>query len=100
MRVPPNTGYATSVAFLEEDSYLVAIYINRGDGAEAVVDPDARWTLQRDAVLSSAGYSIYEGWPLTGRVVHTLVRGRFVLRDGALQEAGIGTGRYVRRRLD
>jgi hypothetical protein len=66
----------------------------------AVVDPDARWTLQRDAVLSSAGYSIYEGWPLTGRVVHTLVRGRFVLRDGALQEAGIGTGRYVRRRLD
>ncbi|WP_368416579.1 dihydroorotase family protein [Falsiroseomonas sp.] len=70
------------------------------DADFAVVDPNARWTFQRDAVLSSAGYSIYERWPLTGRVVHTLVRGRFILRDGAVQDAGIGTGRYVRRRLD
>jgi dihydropyrimidinase/allantoinase len=69
------------------------------DADFAIVDPAARWTVTRDGVVSSAGYSIYEGWELTGRVVHTLVRGRPVLRDGVLQDAAIGTGRYVRRHL-
>jgi hypothetical protein len=31
--------------------------------------------------------------------VHTLVRGRTVLRDGALVDDAVGTGRYVHRRL-
>jgi dihydroorotase-like cyclic amidohydrolase len=69
------------------------------DADLAVVDPASRWTVGRDGVISSAGYSIYEGWELTGRVVHTLVRGRFVLRDGTLDDTAIGTGRYLRRRL-
>jgi len=30
---------------------------------------------------------------------HTLVRGRFVLRDGALVDGAVGTGRYVSRAL-
>ncbi|WP_431285887.1 amidohydrolase family protein [Humitalea sp. 24SJ18S-53] len=69
------------------------------DADFAIVDPAARWTVTRDSVVSSAGYSIYEGWELTGRVIHTLVRGRFVLRDGAFDDAAVGTGQYVRRRL-
>jgi dihydropyrimidinase/allantoinase len=69
------------------------------DADFAIVDPAARWTVTRDGVVSSAGYSIYEGRELTGRVVHTLVRGRFVLRDGLLDTAAVATGRYVRRRL-
>ena len=67
------------------------------DADLAVVDPAAKWTVTREGIHSSAGYSIYEGWELTGRVVHTLVRGCFVLRDGALVSDAIGTGRYVRR---
>jgi hypothetical protein len=31
--------------------------------------------------------------------VHTLVRGRFVLRDGALVDDAVGTGRYIGRAL-
>jgi hypothetical protein len=31
--------------------------------------------------------------------VHTLVRGQFVLRDGALTDDAVGTGRYVSRQL-
>jgi dihydroorotase-like cyclic amidohydrolase len=50
-------------------------------------------------VRSSAGYSIYEGRTFRGRVTHTLVRGEFALRDGALVEAAVGRGRYVRRTL-
>ncbi len=69
------------------------------DADFAIVDPAARWTVTRDAVVSSAGYSIYEGWELTGRVVHTLVRGRFVQRDGMAAPGAVATGRYVRRRL-
>ncbi len=69
------------------------------DADFAIVDPAARWTVTRDGVVSAAGYSIYEGLELTGRVVHTLVRGRPVLRDGVLQDAAVGTGRYVRRHL-
>lgn len=69
------------------------------DADLAIVDPAARWTVTREGVLSSAGYSIHEGWEITGRVVHTLVRGRFALRDGALDESAVGTGRYVKRRL-
>jgi dihydroorotase-like cyclic amidohydrolase len=69
------------------------------DADLAIVDPASRWTVTRAGVVSSAGYSIYEGHELTGRVVHTLVRGRFALRDGALQDDAVGTGRYLCRRL-
>jgi dihydroorotase (multifunctional complex type) len=69
------------------------------DADFAVVDPGAEWTLGKDDIASSAGYSLYEGWRLRGRVVHTISRGRFVLRDGALQDDAIGGGRYVPRRL-
>jgi dihydroorotase-like cyclic amidohydrolase len=70
------------------------------DADFAIVDPAARWRLDRSMVRSSAGYSIYEGTDFTGRVVHSLVRGRFTLRDGATQDSAVGTGRYVHRRLD
>lgn len=62
------------------------------------VDLGAEWTLDRGDVVSSAGYSIYEGWKFRGRVVHSFVRGRAVLRDRALDASAVGTGRYVRRR--
>lgn len=65
----------------------------------AVVDLNAEWRVERSAVASSAGYSIYDGWKLKGRVVHTLVRGRPVLREGRLDERAIGTGSYMRRAL-
>ena len=51
-------------------------------------------------MVSSAGYSIYEGWKFRGRVVHSFVRGHAVLRDGALEQSAVGMGRYVRRRLN
>ena len=69
------------------------------DADLAVIDLDAEWTLERGDLASSAGYSIYEGWRMRGRVVHTLSRGRLVLEHGALREEAIGTGRFVPRRL-
>jgi dihydroorotase len=54
----------------------------------AVVDPAATWTLTEDAILSRSTNSPFLGMPLTGRVVHTILRGRFTLRDGVV--AGVG----------
>jgi dihydropyrimidinase len=69
------------------------------DADLAVVDLGARWTVGAET-HSSAGYTVMEGRTLEARVVHTLVRGRFALRDGALVADAVGTGRYVPRRLD
>ena len=67
------------------------------DADAAIVDLKRRWTLDRAGVISSAGYSIYEGWQFQGQVVHTLVRGRTIVRDRALLADSMGWGRYQRR---
>jgi len=63
------------------------------------VDLDAVWRVEREDIVSSAGFSIYEGWTFNGAIVHTMSRGRFVLREGALQDEAIGHGRFVKRKL-
>ncbi len=71
-------------------------------GADAdltVLDLEARWTVEKAALGTDAGYSIYEGTEMSCRVVHTLSRGRFVLREGDLVDEMIGQGRFVHRRL-
>jgi dihydroorotase (multifunctional complex type) len=70
------------------------------DADLALVDLDARWTLKREDVKSAAGYSIYEGKVFTGSVEHTLVRGQFALKNRALADDRVGSGRYVHRKLN
>ncbi|NNE88292.1 MAG: dihydroorotase family protein [Silicimonas sp.] len=69
------------------------------DADIAVVDLNADWVVGKDDLGTDAGYSIYEGESMSARVVHTLSRGRFALRDGALQDNAIGGGRFVAREL-
>jgi dihydroorotase-like cyclic amidohydrolase len=69
------------------------------DADLALIDLKGTWTVDRAGLRSNAGYSIYEGWTLKGRVVSTIVRGRAVMRDGELVESAVGTGRYVARTL-
>jgi dihydroorotase len=49
-----------------------------------VLDPEARWQVDPRALHSRSRNSPFVGRPLTGRPVHTLLRGRFTLRDGRL----------------
>ena len=63
------------------------------------VDLGKPWRLGGTDVVSSAGYSIYEGWLFQGAIVHAMSRGQFVLRDGALQDLTVGLGRFVKRKL-
>jgi len=69
------------------------------DADLAIVDLGREYLCRREDVRSSAGYSIYEGRRFKGKVEHTLVRGRFAVRDGALIDDAVGTGRYVSRAL-
>jgi dihydropyrimidinase len=70
------------------------------DADFAIVDLNATTSVRDDQVVSSAGYSIYDGWDLKGKVLHTIVRGKSVLHDGKLVEAAVGHGRYLHRKLD
>lgn len=69
------------------------------DADFALVDLDAEWTVDGDKALSNAGYSLYDGWTLKGKVARTIVRGRTVFADGALVDAAVGSGRYIKREL-
>ncbi len=47
-------------------------------------DPAQRWTVDAQVLHSRSRNTPYAGTTLRGRVVHTLLRGRFTYRDGAL----------------
>lgn len=65
------------------------------DADFAIVDLNGRHTVRAAEQRSGAEYTIYEGWELTGAVEHTVLRGRFVVRDRqVVAEQG---GRFQRR---
>lgn len=49
-----------------------------------VVDPQASWIVDPAKFASRSKNTPFVGWPLTGRVVHTVVGGRVVVRNGQL----------------
>jgi hypothetical protein len=60
-----------------------AIAVGR-DADFAIVDLARVWTADGTGMHSDAGFSIYDGWQFTGKVIHSMVRGRFVYRDEQL----------------
>jgi dihydroorotase-like cyclic amidohydrolase len=73
-----------------------AIAVGR-DADFAIVDLERSWTAENAGMHSDAGFSIYDGWPFKGKVIHTMVRGRFAYRDEQLCADVVGHGRYLRR---
>ena len=70
-----------------------------GPGADAdlvLVDPNRTWRIDKDWLVSNSGFSLYEGQSVQGKPIHSLVRGRWVLRNEQLvAECG---GQYIQRR--
>lgn len=64
------------------------------DADLAVLDLHAEDVVSADAQHSGAAYSVWEGWKVACRVEHTLLRGRFTVRDG---DVGEPSGAYVPR---
>lgn len=75
-----------------------AIAVGR-DADLVIVDPDQERTVDPSVLESHADYSPYEGMTLKGWPVRTMVRGRTIARDGAIEEPvrEKPEGRYVRR---
>lgn len=75
-----------------------AIAVGR-DADFAIVDLDRTWIAGSSDMHSDAGFSIYDGWQFKGKVIHSMVRGRFIYRDEQLCADAIGHGQYLRRSL-
>lgn len=50
-----------------------------------VFDPSSTWIVDSARLHSTSRNTPFAGFELTGRVVHTLVRGQFAYRDGAVE---------------
>lgn len=66
------------------------------DADIAIWDPDRRVTISQKLMHGGCDYTPYEGIEVTGWPVSTMVRGKFVVRDGQLIGAK-GAGGYVAR---
>ncbi|HWM47003.1 MAG TPA: dihydropyrimidinase [Xanthobacteraceae bacterium] len=66
------------------------------DADVALWDPDRTVTISQSLLHHGSDYTPYEGFAVTGWPVSTMVRGRFVVRDGELVGAK-GAGAYVAR---
>jgi dihydropyrimidinase len=69
------------------------------DADFAIVDLNRTWVANNAGMHSDAGFSIYDGWRFKGKVIHTMVRGRFVYRDEQLCADAVGHGQYIRRSI-
>ncbi|HEX6325543.1 MAG TPA: amidohydrolase family protein, partial [Jiangellaceae bacterium] len=65
------------------------------DADLALVDPGASFVVRAEDSFSAQEYTPFEGMELSGKVRHTFLRGRQILRDGNV--VGTPTGRYVSR---
>lgn len=54
------------------------------DADVIIVDPNLAWTVDVNKFASKSRNSPFNGWKLKGKVLHTIVGGRLVVRDGQL----------------
>jgi len=67
-------------------------------GADAdltILDPLCSWTIHSSEMHTAAGWSLFEGWNLQGRVTATILRGKIVY-NGQEVLAAPGDGQFVR----
>jgi dihydroorotase len=67
------------------------------DADIAVVDLGRRWTIRDAEAHSTAKVTPWDGRQVQGLPLHTIVRGRFVMKDRVLQDGTRGWGRSVHK---
>lgn len=66
------------------------------DADFAILDPEADYVVRAADLDCPAGFTVFEGQRFRGRIKHTLVRGQFVVEDGAFVGRP-GYGRFIAR---
>ncbi len=80
---------------------LYGLYPKKGvlaEGSDAdivIIDPKAQRTLTQANEHSTAGYTVYEGFAVSGKPVYTIRRGEIVAENGNLMAAEC-RGQYIR----
>jgi dihydroorotase (multifunctional complex type) len=88
-------------AYAETPARIYGLYPAKGTlraGADAdiiLVDPNARWTVSDEDVLSKASWSPFAGHVLAGRPLKTFLRGSLLAQDGKVTPSNPGTGRFL-----
>ena len=67
------------------------------DADIAIVDLNRRWTIKDGETHSTAKVTPWDGRDVRGLPLHTIVRGRFVMKDRVLQAGTRGWGRSVHK---
>jgi dihydroorotase len=86
--------------YSEQPARIYGLWPRKGRleaGADAdvvLVDPEARWTVADEHVLSKAGWSPFAGRTFAGRAVRTYLRGGLAAADGRVA-AEPGAGRFL-----
>src|ERR1700722_11746809 len=100
-----NRGRATLEDYVrwsaENPAKIWGLYPRKGtltvgsDADIAIVDINREWTIDDAKIQSRSKISPWQGRKATALPIHTLVRGRFVMKDRVLQEDARGSGRSV-----
>jgi dihydroorotase len=100
-----NRGRATIQDYVrwsaESPAKIWGLYPRKGaitvgsDADIAIVDLNRTWTIDDASIQSRSKVSPWHGRQATALPIHTIVRGRFVMRDRILQENARGFGRSV-----
>src|ERR1700744_4446015 len=100
-----NRGRATIKDYVrwsaENPAKIWGLYPRKGTltvGSDAdidLVDLNREWTIDDALIQSRAKISPWQGRKASALPIHTLVRGRFVMKDRVLQENARGSGRSV-----
>jgi dihydropyrimidinase len=67
------------------------------DADIAIWDPERKVTISQSLLHHGSDYTPYEGIEVTGWPVTTMVRGKVIVREGALAEAGGRSGQHIAR---
>jgi dihydroorotase len=100
-----NKGRATIEDYVrwsaESPAKIWGLYPRKGtltvgsDADIAIVDLNRKWTIDDATIQSRSKISPWHGRAASALPIHTIVRGRFVMKDRILQEDARGTGRSV-----
>jgi dihydroorotase len=100
-----NKGRATINDYVrwsaESPAKIWGLYPRKGtltvgsDADIAIVDLKREWTVDDAMIQSTAKISPWHGRKASALPIHTIVRGRFVMKDRILQEGARGTGQSV-----
>ena len=68
------------------------------DADLVIFDPEKKWQVSADGLVSRADFSPYDKFHITGKVEMTISRGEVIYRDGEILKRA-GRGKFIHRRL-